>query len=57
VEPAEYKQYHEENIKMKYQEAIDHLERLVVMRLFELTKLCSSGIGIVLLFFIGSSMG
>jgi hypothetical protein len=31
AESPEYKQYHEENVKTKYQEAIDHLERLVVM--------------------------
>lgn len=47
AESPEYKKYHQENVKTKYQEAIDHLERLVVMRLFELTKATSSGTGIV----------
>ena len=45
AESPEYKRFHQENIKTKYQDAINHLERLVVMRLFELTKLSSSGTG------------
>lgn len=42
---SEYQKYHEENVKTQYQKAIDELERLVVMRLFELTKMNASGTG------------
>ncbi|KAF8333826.1 hypothetical protein F5887DRAFT_892937 [Amanita rubescens] len=55
TESSDYKKYHQENIKTKYQAAIDNLERLVIMRLFELTKLCSSGTGTVL-FLLWSSI-
>ena len=42
---AEYNHWKEEALIMKYRAAIDELERLVVMRLFELAKLGMSGTG------------
>ncbi|KAI5991218.1 hypothetical protein EDD15DRAFT_2388647 [Pisolithus albus] len=42
---AEYTHWKEEARIMKYRNAIDELERLVVMRLFELAKLGMSGTG------------
>lgn len=44
----EYKKYFDENVRTEYQKTIDELERLVVMRLFELTKMNSSGTGLSL---------
>lgn len=41
----EYNRWKEEANLMKYRAAIDELERLVVMRLFELSKLGMSGTG------------
>ena len=41
----EYSQWKEEAKIMKYRSALDELERLVVMRLFELAKLGMSGTG------------
>jgi hypothetical protein len=41
----EYIKYHQEVFLTSYQKAIDELERLVIMRLFELTKMSASGMG------------
>ncbi|KAF8331610.1 hypothetical protein F5887DRAFT_1063993 [Amanita rubescens] len=41
----DYQTYYEENVVTEYQRAVDELERLVVMRLFELTKMGASGTG------------
>jgi hypothetical protein len=41
----EYIKFHEETVITNYQAALDELERLVVMRLFELAKLSVSGTG------------
>lgn len=41
----EYKRNREQVALWDYHEALDELERLVVMRLFELTKLGMSGTG------------
>jgi len=41
----DYKTYYKENVVTEYQKAVDELERLVVMRLFELTKMGASGTG------------
>lgn len=45
ADSAEYKWYKEEAILQDYRKALDELERLVVMRLFELSKLGMSGTG------------
>jgi hypothetical protein len=42
---AEYIQYYQENIETTYQKAIDELERAVVMRICELTKMKASETG------------
>lgn len=41
----EYQKFYQENVTTKYRATIDELERLVVMRLFELTKMSNSGTG------------
>ena len=41
----EYQEFHQQSIRTNYSSALDELERLVVMRLFELSKMNSSGIG------------
>ena len=41
----EYKIFHQQTILTSYTTALDELERLVVMRLFELVKMSASGIG------------
>lgn len=41
----EYKEYYQETVVTQYQKAVDELERLVVMRLFELAKIRASGTG------------
>ncbi len=41
----DYKKYYEENVKTEYQKALDDLERLAVMRLFEFNKMNESGLG------------
>jgi hypothetical protein len=41
----EYKTFFQENILTSYERALDELERLVVMRLFELAKMGTSGTG------------
>ncbi|KAF8329666.1 hypothetical protein F5887DRAFT_896614 [Amanita rubescens] len=38
AEHPEYKEYYQENVITQYQNAVDELERLVVMRLFELLQ-------------------
>jgi hypothetical protein len=47
----EYKLFYQENVLTNYEWALDELERLVVMQLFELAKMSTSGtgMGIVLL--------
>lgn len=42
---SEYNIYHQENVVTNYVQALDELERLVVMQLFELVKMSSSGTG------------
>jgi hypothetical protein len=42
---SEYKAFFQENVFTNYERALDDLERLVVMRLFELAKMSSSGTG------------
>ena len=41
----EYQEFYQEHVLTNYSKAVDNLERLVVMRLFELTKMSSSGTG------------
>ena len=41
----EYVEFHQQTIRTSYSKALDELERLVVMRLFELAKMSTSGIG------------
>ena len=41
----EYQEFHQLNICTTYSKALDELERLVVMRLFELVKMSASGTG------------
>lgn len=45
-----YNQYEQEASQRQYRTALDDLERLVVMRLFELSKLSLSGTGVHLTF-------
>lgn len=47
AESPKYKKYYQENVMTNYQDAIDHLERLLVMRSSELTKSSSPGTGIL----------
>jgi hypothetical protein len=44
---AEYQTFYQANVQTNYERALDELERLVVMRLFELAKLSCSGTGIL----------
>ena len=46
----EYKMFYQENVVTSYERALDELERLIVMRLFELTKMSTSGTGKLFLF-------
>jgi hypothetical protein len=41
----EYQAFYQQNVQTSYERALDELERLVVMRLFELTKMSTSGTG------------
>ena len=41
----EYQEFYQQNVQTNYERALDELERLVVMRLFELTKMSTSGTG------------
>jgi hypothetical protein len=43
----EYQSFYQQNVQTNYERALDELERLVVMRLFELTKMSSSGTGML----------
>ncbi|KIK20397.1 hypothetical protein PISMIDRAFT_105795, partial [Pisolithus microcarpus 441] len=45
ISSEEYKRYKTEATMVKYRAALDDLERLVVMRLFELSKMAMSGTG------------
>lgn len=42
---AEYQKFHHENVRTNYREALDELECLVMMCLFELAKISTSGLG------------
>jgi hypothetical protein len=46
----DFQKFHQENLLTDYWKSIDELERLVVMRLFELTKLSASGTGMLATF-------
>jgi hypothetical protein len=46
TESSEYRHYKEEVVIQDYRVALDELERLVVQRLFELSKLGMSGTGL-----------
>jgi hypothetical protein len=48
ADSPEYKVFYQENVLTNYERALDELEQLVVMRLFELTKMSSSGTGLYL---------
>ncbi|KIL53806.1 hypothetical protein M378DRAFT_43826, partial [Amanita muscaria Koide BX008] len=52
----DYKKFYQETVLTKYQRALDELERLVVMRLFELVKMSSSGTGYKLRRQIGKAL-
>ncbi|KAI6011365.1 hypothetical protein BKA83DRAFT_4467060 [Pisolithus microcarpus] len=52
----EYKRYKAEATMVKYRAALDELERLVVMRLFELSKIAMSGTGYKLRQQIGKAL-
>lgn len=41
----EYKEAENQSLMRKYYKSVDNLERLIVQRLFELTKLGMSGVG------------
>ncbi|KIL64908.1 hypothetical protein M378DRAFT_77595 [Amanita muscaria Koide BX008] len=41
----EYRQYYKENVETSYRKAVDELERAVVMRIWELTKMKATGTG------------
>jgi hypothetical protein len=43
---VEYKTFYQETVLTNYKRVLDELEHLVVMRLFELTKMSSSGMGL-----------
>ena len=49
----EYQSFYQQTVQMNYERALDELERLVVMRLFELTKMSTSGTGTVHLSILG----
>ena len=51
TEHPEYKCFIDESVKTNYREALTTLERLVVMCLFELSKLSMLGIGMHVSFF------
>ncbi|RDB19588.1 hypothetical protein Hypma_013286 [Hypsizygus marmoreus] len=52
----DYKEYYQQNVLTNYTKALDELERLVVMRLFELTKMSTSGTGYKLRRQIGKAL-
>ena len=43
AESDEYKQYHKENVETSYRKAVDEMEKAVVMRIWELTKMRATG--------------
>ena len=43
----EYQSFYQQTVQTNYEHALDELEHLVVMRLFELTKMSTSGTGMV----------
>ena len=45
AESDEYKQYHKENVETSYRKAVDEMEKAVVMRIWELTKMRATGTG------------
>ena len=49
----EYESFYQENVLTNYERSLDELERLVVMRLFELVKMSASGTGKSLFSFPG----
>jgi hypothetical protein len=46
---VEYQTYHQANVQTNYERALDELEQLVVMRLFKLMKISTSGTGMLFL--------
>ena len=44
---SEYKTFYQENVLTNYSKALDELEQLVVMQLFELAKMSMSGTGML----------
>ena len=48
----EYKTFFQENVLTSYERALDDLERLVVMHLFELAKMGTSGTGVYIMFIL-----
>lgn len=50
IDSEPYRQFRQEASLLTYRTALDDLERLVVMRLFELSKLSLSGTGKIMLF-------
>ena len=44
----EYQEFYQQTICTSYSKALDELERLIVMRLFELAKMSTSGIGMII---------
>ena len=49
----EYQSFYQQNVQTNYERALDELERLVVMRLFELAKMSTSGTGMAYLSILG----
>jgi hypothetical protein len=43
----EYQSFYQQTVQTNYERALDELKRLVVMRLFALTKMSTSGTGMV----------
>ena len=48
----EYKTFFQENVLTSYEQALNDLERLVVMHLFELAKMGTSGTGAYIMFIL-----
>ena len=49
----EYQSFYQQNVQTNYERALDELERLVVMRLFKLAKMSTSGTGMAYLSILG----
>jgi hypothetical protein len=45
-ESAEYKKYYKENVETSFRKTVDELERLVVMRISEMSKMKDPEIGV-----------